>query len=384
MIPPFCPNPNCLAHYPQYKLNNEERFWQSRGAYYTQVVGNVPRYSCNVCGKWFSDRTFSIDYYTKKSLDNREVFRAIAAGESVSSIARHLQCSNGSAQNRLERLGRNSLYLHAKLTETLAFKEDLVADGFESFTQSQYHPCNINILVGKDSQFLYSTSFTSLRRKGRMTTEQKEKRALIEQQYKPDSGALEASCRLLFTQIDEHWCRAIKPQLILSTDEHKTYPRALAKIPELAKSKEQGDFIHARFSSKIARTVHNPLFPVNYYDRELRKDVASYRRETTCFSRNVCAGLLRFASHQVWHNYLKPHRIVSTTIKPSVHAVFAGVDESKIEPALEDLFNKRSFPTHGWLSEEAISIWMKNHKTPLKRGVEYLPLYAVRGIVQGS
>lgn len=382
MIPPFCPNPFCLAHYPQYESEDGGPFWQARGDYYTKVVGYVPRYSCIECGKWFSDRTFSIDYYTKKSLDNREIFRAIAAGESVSSISRHLQCSNGSAQNRLERLGRNSLYLHAKLTETLAFKEDLVADGFESFTQSQYQPCNINILVGHNSQFLYGTTFTPLRRKGCMTDEQKQKRDFIEKQYKPKPGALQDSCRLLFKLMDEHWCRSSKETLVLSTDEHKTYPRALQQVPGLVKAKKEGIFLHAQYSSKAARTVNNPLFPVNYYDRELRKDIASFRRETTCFTRNVGAGLLRFASHQVWHNYMKPFRIVSTKIKPAVHAVFAGVKEEVIKPALDDLFTKRSFTTHAWLSEESITIWLKGHKTPLKKGAEYLPLYATRGIVQ--
>ncbi|GAB1481198.1 hypothetical protein MASR2M78_00130 [Treponema sp.] len=66
------------------------------------------------------------------------------------------------------------MYLHAKLTETLALEENLVTDGFESFTQSQYHPCNINILVGTNSQFLYGTTFAPLRRKGRMTAEKAE------------------------------------------------------------------------------------------------------------------------------------------------------------------------------------------------------------------
>ncbi|GAB1484341.1 hypothetical protein MASR2M78_31590 [Treponema sp.] len=88
-------------------------------------------------------------------------------------------------RNRLERLGRNAIFMQSKLMESLAFKEDLVADGFESFTKSQYHPCNINILVGKKSQFLYEATYTTLRRKGRMTEQQKKKRELIEAKYRP-------------------------------------------------------------------------------------------------------------------------------------------------------------------------------------------------------
>ncbi|GAB1481491.1 hypothetical protein MASR2M78_03060 [Treponema sp.] len=150
MIPPFCPNPFCFAHRVEYTSADGLPFFLERGTYTTKVVGSVQRFRCKLCGRGFSARTFSIDYYTKKTLDNREIFRAIAAGESVSSIARHLHCSFGSAQNRLERLGRNAIFMQSKLMESLAFKEDLVADGFESFTKSQYHPCNINILVGKN------------------------------------------------------------------------------------------------------------------------------------------------------------------------------------------------------------------------------------------
>ncbi|GAB1482851.1 hypothetical protein MASR2M78_16670 [Treponema sp.] len=32
--------------------------------------------------------------------------------------------------------------------------------------KSQYHPCNINILVGKKSQFLYEAAYTTLQAQG--------------------------------------------------------------------------------------------------------------------------------------------------------------------------------------------------------------------------
>ncbi|GAB1432910.1 hypothetical protein MASR2M29_15350 [Spirochaetota bacterium] len=41
------------------------------------------------------------------------------------------------------------------------------ADGFESFDRSQYFPNQINLVLGKNSQFLYDYSHTTIRRKGR-------------------------------------------------------------------------------------------------------------------------------------------------------------------------------------------------------------------------
>jgi len=84
-------------------------YWKPFGSYMTKVVGPVLRFKCSVCGKGFSERTFSINYYTKRLLDLREIHRAISQSESVSSVARHLACTADSIQNRIDRLGRSCL-----------------------------------------------------------------------------------------------------------------------------------------------------------------------------------------------------------------------------------------------------------------------------------
>ncbi|MCX7788486.1 MAG: hypothetical protein N2442_12415 [Spirochaetes bacterium] len=55
--------------------------------------------------------------------------------------------------------------------------------------------------------------------------------------------------------------------------------------------------------SRRARTRSNPLFAVNYLDREVRKDAANHVRETTRGSRNVKDLMNRLALNQVVHNY---------------------------------------------------------------------------------
>ncbi|GAB1481916.1 hypothetical protein MASR2M78_07310 [Treponema sp.] len=156
----------------------------------------------------------------------------------MSSIARHLHCSFGSAQNRLERLGRNAIFMQSKLMEGLAFKEDLVADGFESFTKSQYHPCNINILVGKNRNSFMRLHYDP-EAQGTHDRAAKKKRELIEAKYRPRPAALRKSCWRLFDQINEHWCRENKESMTLSTDEHKVYPIALADVKGLEEDRKQ-------------------------------------------------------------------------------------------------------------------------------------------------
>jgi hypothetical protein len=357
----------------------------SAGFYTTRVSGFVARFRCTSCGRFFSERTFSLDYYTKKTLDYYEVFRAIAASESVSAIARHLKCSGASVQNRLERLGRNAVATHSRLVNGLGLAEDLVADGFESFDRSQYFPNNINLLLGKDSQFLYSYTHATLRRKGRMTRVQRKRREYFDRICPLPRNALRRSCDRLFAAIPQLWRPARRSPLTLWTDEHRTYPLALSANGSIAAAASHGSFIHATCSSKAPRTVTNPLFAANYYDRELRKDVASFRRESTCFTRNVAAGYLRFAVYTVWHNYQKSHRIHSQIETPSpLHAEVAGIANHRIEEELGRMFRDRAFLSKHSLSPEETDIWLKRHRTPLKRQPEYVPQFASAGYMQAS
>jgi hypothetical protein len=380
--PPYCPNPTCAFH--GYEAAATGRFWTFQGVYVTKVIGVVHRFRCSSCGTGFSERSFSLDYYTKKTLDYREIFRATTAAESVSSIARHLGCSSASIQNRQDRLGRNCLAMHARLLERHELSEDLCADGFESFDRSQFFPNAINFLIGTESQFLYGQTHVTLRRKGRMTVGQRRKRQAYDTDGAFPKGSLTTSFSNLLGIIDPIWNQERRPHLVLRTDEHPAYPRAIRRVASLSTASGQGSFVHEAYSSKLARTLTNPLFPVNYYDRELRKDLAAFRRESTCFTRNVANGLLRFTQHQVWHNYCKPHRIVSTSVQPATHAVMAGISKEAIEREMSRLFIDRAFISHQRLNNEAIRIWLKQHPTPLKKKSDYCQGFARVGEPQGS
>lgn len=376
MTPVFCPNPACSHHVhdPQQGLASEQ-WWEFFGFYMTEVVGPVQRFKCLCCGKTFSVRTFSLDYYTKKSISYKQIYDRVPSGESVSAIARGLRCSVGSVQNRMDRLARNCVAFHEKLLAEHSLSEDLVADGFESFDKSQFFPNNINILVGQKSQMVYASTHVTIRRKGKMTKIQRKRRETYEQEWKAPVQGIETSFAGLLAAIVPLWDSAKKSELALITDEHFAYPRGIGHIPELVQATESGSFKHRRYSSKLVRTVDNPLFPVNYLDRELRKDIPAYHRESTCFCRNTANGRMRFAIYQAWHNYTKPHRIRNTREQSPVHAVVAGLDESRIKEAFSDFFTQRAFLSKSRPSEEGRKVWLKGSKTPLKRRSEYIPKY---------
>jgi transposase-like protein len=374
MVPPFCPNPRCPHHFD--RPAQYHGYWKHFGSYETLVVGTVPRFRCLSCGRGFSERTFSIDYYTKRRLDLREMHRAVSQSESLSSIGRHLGCSVESVQNRLDRLARNAMAMHGQLLSELRLSEHLVADGFESFDRSQYFPNQINLLVGKQSQYLYGLTHATIRRKGRMSKHQKQVREQLEQAYRAPKNAVETSFARLLDAIPDLWDPATLPRLRLWTDEHYAYPLAVRRVPALAQAQAGRTFIHETWPSTAPRNVLNPLFPVNYYDRELRKDIAAFRRESTCYTRNTANGLARFMAHLVYHNYQKQYRVGQGRQTEHVHAEMAGILHERIAECLGWLYSARPFLSKQSLSPEARKIWRKEAVTPLKAGSSYLPKYA--------
>ena len=375
MVPTFCPNPRCPHHHDQH----EEYWgcWIPIGFYSTLVVGIVRRFKCRSCGKTFSERTFSLDYYTKRTLDYQETHRAISQSESSSSIARHLGCSSDSVQNRADRLARNCLALHTRLLDSMKINEALVADGFESFDTSQFFPNNLNLLLGKQSQFLFGVTHTTIRRKGCMTEKQKLIRYHYEERFKPTPNSVVRSFAHLLELIPSLWEPTCTGNLTLWTDEHKAYPRAIERVPALRNATLAGTFRHRTVSSKATRTVHNPLFSANYYDRELRKDIAAFRRESTCFTRNIANGLSRFVLHMIYHNYQKFHRINPGPTSDKLHAEVAGIDKASIVAGFDWLYVDRPFITKQKLIYDNARIWLKEANTPLKEGRDYLPQYAM-------
>ena len=131
-----------------------------------------------------------------------------------------------------------------------------------------------------------------------------------------------------------------------------------------------------RISSKKPRTVHNKLFAVNYYDREIRKDNANHVRETVQYSRNVNNCMERMAIYRVYHNYVKPYRITDRTDEKRLHGEVAGIERQRIEGEMGSIFTERRFLTRLSLSWSDALIWLRGLATPTVHEGGTFPGYA--------
>jgi len=364
---PHCPNPEC----PCFSAPPVTKWYIRYGFHPTKAFGTIQRYRCRCCGRTFSTQTFSIDYYSKMIIDYRSLIEQLATCSGMNDISRMMRVRVETIENRLERLARCVQMIHQDLLSLLPLEEDLAADGFESFSSSQYFPNHVNIIAGKESEFLYSLGFANLRRKGRMTEEQKQKRAVLEAAGKASPKAVEKSmCRLFQDLTQRIILKGIKRK-VLYTDEHKAYPRAFRSIAGFYDL-----FIHIPISSKDLGRRSVDLFPVDYIDRQFRKDLSDHVRETVRFAKCPSAMMSRLAVYRFFHNCLIPRRIhESRKGNNETHAERAGISGDRLKAVIERYWGHRVFYHKAALGKEEVNTWLCGWRNPGIAYGRYIPKY---------
>jgi len=286
--PPFCPRPTCVFH----RTPAGWRF--KRAGWYPRAFSprRVQRYLCLSCGVSFSDQTFRTTYWLKRPDLLATIFFRSLSCSAYRQISRELGVAPSTVMRQCERLGRHCLLFQQQYRDRAPLDEPLVADGFESFEYSQYHPCHFHLVVGSRSHFLHVFTDSELRRKGRMTAAQRERRAWLERRFgRPDPKSVEREMAEALNLLPG------RAPIELRTDEHPAYRRALRRV--------RRPVSHRVTSSKMARTTGNPLFPVNLADLLIRHSGANHKRETIAFSKRRQGAAERLAIFQVWRNFMK-------------------------------------------------------------------------------
>jgi transposase-like protein len=290
-VPPFCPAPDCKFH-----LNSEGWRFKKDGFHLRKFDRQeIQRYKCTdpACGRSFSTQTFSITYWLKRPDLLHPVFDALICCSGYRQLARVRNVSPNTIAGQAARLGRHLLLFHEVHRPSDCPEEELSADGFESFAWSQYYPTHLITVSGAVSHFVYGASVAELRRKGRMTQEQKERRDELEARYgRPDPKANEKAMADVLAWVVPPGSQNVR----LETDKHKAYPRALKGLSDR-------HFLHQTTSSKAPRTTSNALFPANLLHLLMRHGGANHKRETIAFSKRQQSMVWRDAVHRCWRNY---------------------------------------------------------------------------------
>jgi len=300
-IPPFCPNEKCVHHLP-------DDAWHASLAGWYQPKGSdhrLRRYYCPSCEKTFSITRFKLSCWLHRPELLVRIAEMSVACSGLRQMARILGISHNTVARYLSRIGRQCLLHHLDTIEGFEITESVAVDGFESFEYSQYFPCHFHLATGRDSWFLYYFTDSPLRRKGRMTKEQKQRRRELEAQLgRPDPKAIEKDMTELLDTIVSRMVR--REKIEIHCDEHKAYPRAVQRL-----KRQKIDLPEIKLktiSSKAARTFRNPLFSINRADMLIRHCSANHKRETIAFSKLRQKAAERLAVLMVYLNEIKRQR----------------------------------------------------------------------------
>jgi transposase-like protein len=102
-IPVHGPQPGCSNHHHPQTAD----WYRFFGIYRTKIFGSIPRFRRKSCRMTFSSRTFSIDYYAKKSLKMRDLYDQVNGGVGIRKIARNLNVHHNTIRNRIAQMTRN-------------------------------------------------------------------------------------------------------------------------------------------------------------------------------------------------------------------------------------------------------------------------------------
>lgn len=365
--PPFCPNPRCPNHSPDTAKPN--RWFYHAGTFLTLSRGAIPRFICKHCRKSCSTQTFSAQYWTRIAVDLKDLDNRLCACSGYRQIGRDLDLSYRVLRNRALRIARGYLNLFDTTLAHFSLVEDVAFDGFESYLRSQYFPDNFNIAVGSLSQVPYLFNLALFRRRGRMTRAQKARRNVIDTYWRPPRRALIDRSKEAFRDIFALYLnRGTLSPFTLHTDEKTEYVVALKELPEAGHLRELGVFTHRQTSSRIARTRGNPLFPVNYLDREIRKNSAAHVRETVRADREANMTATRMLILLGHHTFRKPYRIRGDKPRPDAptHAEMAGLVTGKeAQGAFASLYTERHLWSHQLLKASwCRRIWQMEEENP--------------------
>ena len=288
--PPFCPNATCLFH------GESTTSWQwVRAGFYSRCASpqRIRRYRCVHCLRYFSDQTFSPDYWLKRPELLLPLFHAATHCSGFRQMARALDCSPQTAMRQTMRLGRHAVLFHEQHRPKGPLTEPICVDGLRNFEYSQYHPSEFHIVVGKDTRFIHGFTHSELRRMGTMTKGQQKRRTEIEKEVgKPDPASVRKEVANVLAI-----ATAGSEQGTIHSDKNKEYPRAIRTLDHLK------GFAHHTITSRAKRDAKNPLFAVNVTDLMVRHSMANQKRETIAFSKTIASAVARMWVFVTWRNY---------------------------------------------------------------------------------
>jgi transposase-like protein len=285
-----CPHTDCRAH-----RRPVAGFFVRDGFYHPLCRSHpVPRFRCRLCGRGFSRQTFRADRRQKKPFINAACLDLMVACVGLRQAARVLRVARRTVERRFAWLGRHAADFQANRLATARIRGPFQLDELETFEANRYQPVTVPVLIERSSRFIVATAVGPLRRKGRLTPQQRFRRAAHEARHGRRPSQSRAAVRVVLSRLH----RIAPAGVILESDEKPLYGR-------LGKDLLGNRFIWRTHSASARRDRRNPLFPINHTNARLRHFLARLRRRTWCVTKKRDWLQAHLCIAALWSNFCR-------------------------------------------------------------------------------
>ncbi len=333
-VPPCCPNQSCRMH-----TAPVPRFFERRGSYRPKCrSAPVPRFRCRTCRRGFSFQTFRVDYRDHRPHDNVTLFSLLVSGVGLRQAGRLIRMNVGSLQRKFRKLGRALRRLNRNLRCKLPAHRTLVFDELETFEHSAICPVTVPVVVDRDSKLVVAASAAPIRRVAAKGSRRQRWLARHEEKHGRRRDRSRVCVHLVLRR-----CRDLlgDTPVVLLSDQKPLYASLCRRLFG-ARSR------HQTFSGKLARTVFNPLFPVNHAEAMLRDNCGRLRRRSWLVSKNVRYLRLHleyFVAYRNWHRACTNHHPLGHAPGVLLHLIPRNLDLAELVAWRQDWGTRSIHPT---------------------------------------
>ena len=290
--PPRCPYPDCRRH-----RDPRPGFSTAAGRYFPRCRSHpVQRFRCRACRRTFSRQTFRADFRQKKPHINATFLRLMVACVGLRQAAQFLQVARRTVERRFAWLATHAGGWHANRLRGASLSGPFQLDELESFEANRYQPVTVPVLIDRSTLFIVATETGPLRRKGRLSPEQRRRRAEHERLH----GRRPSQSRRAVGAVLEALRRSADAErpVVVDSDFKPLYGALGNRI-------FGGRFRWRRHSATTRRDRANALFPINHTNARLRHFLSRLRRRTWCVSKRRQALRAHLRIAMLWTNYVR-------------------------------------------------------------------------------
>lgn len=270
-VPPRCPNRCCPEH-----LHPHPGFFLRSGSYSARCRPEpVPRFRCRTCHRSFSRQTFRIDYRDRRPETNAPLVQMLVSGVGLRQAARNLGLGVHAVQKKFCKLARHVNLLNRNLECGLPAGRTLLLDELESYEHRRITPVTMPVLIDGRSKFVVAVDVAPIRRVAQKGSPRRRRLERFEALHGKRKDRGHAALRRIFGRLQ----RLLAGKCAnLVTDLKPAYAR-------MCKARFGEQVEHTRVSSKLPRTVKNPLFAINLTDAMMRDNNGRLRRRSWLVSK---------------------------------------------------------------------------------------------------